>query len=111
MVHGVCPAEEADTTEVDACDHIGHTASNWFRQAPMEGISVTNDEPEKPCLSGIWCRPEYYWDSACQLAFQIMNQVSLPTQYSSNNLADVIMNFESEWLYITNISKGSTDSP
>jgi hypothetical protein len=28
MVHGVCPAEEADTTEVDACDHIGHTASN-----------------------------------------------------------------------------------
>jgi len=57
-----------------------------------------------------WLRTEYYRDSAYALVSQIMNLVALPTQYSGNNLSEFISKFESQWLHLTKLSKGSTDS-
>jgi len=39
-----------------------------------------------------------------------MNLVSLPTQYSSSAVSDFISNFESQWLHLTKLTKGSSDS-
>jgi len=39
-----------------------------------------------------------------------MKLVSLPTQYSGSGLLDFIYKFESQWVRLTKLSKGSTDS-
>jgi len=56
-----------------------------------------------------WIRTEYYKDTAYALVSQIMNLVSLPTQYSGNNLSESSSKFESRWLHLTKLSKGSSD--
>ena len=67
-------------------------------------------ELEKPNLMWTCLCTEYYRDSAYALESQITNLVSLPTQYSGNNLSDFISKFVSQWLQLTKILKGSSDS-
>ena len=110
VVDGVVPAEGADATEVDAYDHLCHTASTIFIQVVSQDILEKIVELEKPNLMWTWLRTEYYRDSAYALVSQIMNLVSLPTQYSGNNLSEFISKFESQWLHLTKLSKGSSDS-
>ena len=105
VVDGVVPAEGADTTEVDAYDHLCHTASIIFIQVVSEDILEKIVELEKPNLMWTWLRTEYYRDLAYALVSQIMNRVSLPTQYSGNNLSEFISKFESQWLHLTKLSK------
>jgi len=57
-----------------------------------------------------WLRTEYCRDSAFALVSQIMNLVSLPTQYSGTDLPVFISKFESQWLHLTKRSKASSNS-
>jgi len=57
-----------------------------------------------------WLRTEYYRDSAFAYVSQIMNLVSLPSQYSGTDLPGFISKFESQWLHVTQLSKASSDS-
>jgi len=50
-------------------------------------------------------RTEYYRDSAFALVSNIMNLVSLPTQYSGKDLPGFISKFESQWLHLAKLSK------
>jgi len=110
VVEGVVPAEGADATEVDAYDHLCHNASTIFIQVVSQDILEKIVEVEKPNLMWTWLRTEYYRDSAYALVSQIMNLVSLPTQYSGNNLSEFISKFESQWLHLTKLLNGSSDS-
>jgi len=110
VVNGVVPAEGADATEVDAYDHLCHTVSTIFIQVVSQDILEKIVELEKPNLMWTWLRTEYYRDSAYALVSQIMNLVSLPTQYSGNNLSEFISKFESQGLHLTKLWKGSSDS-
>jgi len=110
VVEGIVPADGADATEVVAYDHLCHTASTIFLQVVSQDILEKIVEFEKPNLMWTWLRTEYYRDSAYALVSQIMNLVFLPTQYSSNNLSEFIFKFESNWLHLTKLSKGSKDS-
>jgi hypothetical protein len=110
VVDGLVPAEGANATEVDAYDHLCHTASTIFIQVVSQDILEKIVELEKPNLMWTWLCTEYYRESACALVSQIMNLVSLPTQYSGNNLSEFISKFESQWLHLTKLSKGSLDS-
>jgi len=110
VMDGVVPAEGADATEVNAYDHLCHTASTILIQVVSQDILEKIVELEKPNLMWTWLRTEYYRDSAYALVSQIMNLVSLPTQYSGNNLSEFISKFESQWLHLTKLSKGSSDS-
>ena len=56
-----------------------------------------------------WLRTKYYRDSAFALVSQIMNLVSLPTQYSGTDLPGFISKFESQWLDRTKLSKASSN--
>jgi hypothetical protein len=110
VVDGVVPTEEADTIEADAYDHICHTTSTIFIQVVSQDSLENIVELEKPNLMWTWLRTEYYRDSAYALVSQIMNLVTLPTQYSGNNLSELISKFESKCLHLTKLSKGSSDS-
>jgi hypothetical protein len=110
VVDGVVPAEGADATEVDSYNHLCHTTSTIFIQVVSQDILEKIVELEKPNLIWTWLRTEYYRDSAYAVVSQIMNLVSLPTQYSGNNLSECIFKFESQWLHLTKLSKGSSDS-
>jgi len=87
---GVTPAEDADATEVDAYNHLCHTALTIFRQVVSQAILEKIVKLEKPHL--MWTRlcTEYYTDSAYALVSKIMNRVSLPTQYSGSGLLHFI---------------------
>jgi transposase InsO family protein len=110
LVYGVVPAEGVEETEVNAYNHLYHTASTIFIQVVSQNFLEMIVELEKPNLMWTWLRTEYYRDSAYALDFQIMNLVSLPTQYSGNNLSDFISKFDAQWLHLTKLSKGSSDS-
>jgi len=110
VVDGVVPAEGADAIEVDAYDHLSHTMSTLFIQVVSQDILEKIVELEKANLMWTWLRTEYYRDSVYALDSQIMNLVSLPTQYSGNNLVEFVYKFECQWLHLTKLSKGSSDS-
>jgi len=96
VVDGIVPAEGANATEVNAYDHLCHTASTIFIQVVSQDILEKIVDLEKPNLMWTWLRTENYRDSAYALVSQIMNLVSLPTQYSGNNLSEFISKFESQ---------------
>jgi len=50
VVDGMSPAEDADTTEVNAYDHLCHTASTVFIQVVSQVIMEKIVELEKPHL-------------------------------------------------------------
>jgi len=110
VVDGVVPAEGADATEVDAYDHLCHTALTIFIQVVSQDILERIVQLEKPNLMWTWLWTEYYRDSAYSRVSQIMNLVSLPTQHSGSNLSEFISKFESQWLHLTKLSIGSFDS-
>jgi len=110
VVDGVSPADDADQTEIDAYEHLKHTGSTIIIQAISQDILEKLFELEDPHLMWTWLRTEYYRDSAFALVSQIMNLVSLPTQYSCTDLPAFISKFESEWLHFTKLSKASSDS-
>jgi hypothetical protein len=110
VVDGVVPAERADAIEVNAYDHVCHTASTIFIQVVSQDILDKIVEFEKPYLIWTWLHTEYYRHSAYVLASQKMNLVSLSTQYSGNNLLDFIFKFGSLWLHLTKLSRGFSDS-
>jgi hypothetical protein len=60
VVDGVVPAEGADATEVDAYDHLYHTASTIFIQVVSQDILEKIVKLEKPNLMWIWLGTEYY---------------------------------------------------
>jgi len=109
VVDGVTPAEDADTSDLDAYDHHRHTTSNIFIQIASQDTMAKIVELEKPHLMWTWLRTEYYRDSAYALVSQLMNLVSLPTQYSGSSLSDFISKFESQWHHVTKLSNGSPD--
>jgi len=86
VVDGVSPADDADQTEQDAFEHLKHTASTIFIQVVSQDILEKIVELEDPHLMWTWLCTEYYRDSAFALVSQIMNLVSLPTQYSGTDL-------------------------
>jgi len=110
VVDGVSPADGAEQTEVDAYEHLKHTASTIFIQVVSQDILEKIVELEDPHLMWTRLRTEYYRDSAFALVSQIMNLVSLPTQYSGTDLPGFISNVESQWLHLTKLSKASSDS-
>jgi len=110
VVDGVSPADDADQTEIDAFEHRKHTASTIFIQVVSCDILEKIVELEDPNLMWTWLRTEYYRYSAFALVSQIMNLVSLPTQYSGTDLPGFISKFESQWLHLTKLSKASSDS-
>jgi len=57
-----------------------------------------------------WLHTEYYRDPAFTLVSQMMNLVSLPTQYSGTDLPGFISKFESQRLHLTKLSKASSNS-
>jgi len=110
VVDGVTPADDANQIEIDAYDHLLHTASTIFIQVVSQDMLEKIVELENPHLMWTWLRTEYYRDSAFALVSQIVNQVSLPTQYSGTGLPGFISKFESQWLHLTKLSKASSDS-
>jgi len=110
VVDGVSPADGAEQTEIDAYEHLKHTESTIFIQVVSQDILEKIDKLEDPHLMWTWLCTEYYRDSAFALVSQIMNLVSLPTQYSGTDLAGFISKFESQWLHLTKLSKASSDS-
>ena len=86
VVDGVSPASDAEQTEMDALEHLKHTASTIFVLVVSQDILETIVELENTYLMRTWCRTEYYRDSAFALVSEIMNPVSLPTQYSGTDL-------------------------
>jgi hypothetical protein len=101
----VVPAEGAHATEVNAYDHLCHTASTIFLQVILQGFLERNVELEKPDLMWTWLRTENYKDWPYALVSQIMNRVSLPTHYPGNNLGDFISKFESQRIHLTKLTK------
>jgi len=110
VVDGVSPADNAEQTEMDAFEQLKHTASTIFIQVVSQDILEKIVELEDPHLMWTWLCTEYYRDSAFALVSQIMNLVSLPTQYSGTDLPGFISEFESQWLHLTKLSKASSDS-
>jgi len=110
VVDGVSPADGAEQTEIDAYEHLKHTASTIFIQVVSQDILEKIVELEDPLLMWTWLRTEYYRDSAFALVSQIINLVSLPTQYSGTDLPGFISKFESQWLHLTKLSKASSDT-
>jgi len=110
VVDGVSPTEDAEQTEIDAYEHLKHTASTIFIQVVSQDILEKIVKLEDPHLMWTWLRTEYYRDSAFALVSQIMNLVSLPTQYSGTDLPGFISKFESQWLHLTKLSKASSNS-
>jgi len=88
VIDGVVPTEGADATEVDAYNHLCHTASTIFIQVVSQDILEKIVELEKPNLMWTWLRTEYYRDSAYALVCPIMNPVWLPCKdaYASMRL-------------------------
>jgi len=109
-VDGVSPADDADRTEIDAHEHLKHTASTIFIQVVCQDIVEKIVEVEEPHLLWTWLGTQYYRDSAFAHLSQIMNLVSLPTQSSGTDLPGFISKFESQWLHLTKISKASSNS-
>jgi len=109
VVDGVSPADDADQTEIDAYEHLKHTASTVFIQVVSHDIFEKTVELEDPHLMWTWLRTEFYRDSAFALVSQMMNLVSLPTQYSGTDLPGLISKFESQWLHLTQLSKASSN--
>jgi len=110
VVDGVSPADHADQTEIDAFEHVKHTASTIFIEVVSQDILEKIVELENPRLMWTWLRTEYYRDSAFALVSQIMNLISLPTQYSGTDLPGFISKFESQWLHLTKLSKAASDT-
>ena len=96
VVDGVFPADDAEQTEVDAYEHLKHTASTIYVQVVSQDILEKMVELEDPHLMWTWLRTEYYRDSAYALVSQIMNLVTLPTQYSGTDSPGFISNLESQ---------------
>jgi len=109
VVDGVSPAKDADQTERDAFEHHKHTASTIFIQVVLQDILEKFVKLEDPHLMWTWLRTKYYRDSAFALVSQIMNLVSLPTQYSGTDLPGFISKLESQWLHLTKLLKASSD--
>jgi len=95
---------------MDAFEHLKHTALTIFIQVVSQDILEKIAELEDPHLMWTWLCTEYYKDSAFALVSQIMNLVSLPTQYSGTELPGFISKVESQWLHLTKLSKASSDS-
>jgi len=95
VVDGESRAEDADQTEMDAFEHLEHTASTIFIQVVSQDILEKIVELEDHHLMWTWLRTEYYRDSAFALVSQIMNLVSLPTEYSGTDLLGFMSKFES----------------
>jgi len=110
VVDGVSPADDADQTEMDPFKHLKHTASTIFIQVVSQDILEKIFKLKDPHLMWTWLRTEYYRDSAFALVSQIMNLVSLPTQYSGTDLPRFKSKFESQWLHLMKLSKASSDS-
>jgi len=110
VVDGVSPADDAAQTEIDAFEHLKHTASTICIQVVPQDILEKIVELEDPNLMWTWLRTENCRDSAFALVSQIMNLVSLLAQYSGTDLSGFISKFESQWLHITKLSKASSDS-
>jgi len=110
VVDGVSPADDAHQTEIDAYEHLKHTASTIFIQVVSQDILEKIVKLEDPHLMWTWLCTEYYRDLAFALVSQIMNLVSLPTQYSGTDLPGFISKFESQWLHLTKLLKASSDS-
>ena len=109
VVDGVSPADDADQTEKDAIEHLKHTASTIFIKVVSQDIVEKIVELEDPHLKWTWLRTEYYRSSAIALVSQIMNLVTLPTQYSGTDLRGCISKFESQWLHLMTLTKASSD--
>jgi len=109
VVDGVTPAEDADSTETDAFEYHEHTASTVFILAVSQDILEKIVKLEEPHLMWTWLHTEYYRNSAYALVSQIMNLVSLPTQYSDSDLPGIISKFESQWLHLMKLSIASSD--
>jgi len=110
VVDGVSPADDADQTEMDAFEHLKHTASTIFIQVVSQDILEKIVELEDPHLIWTRLRTVCYRDSAFALVSQILNLVSLPTQNSVTDLPAFISKFESQWLHLTKLMKASSDS-
>jgi len=65
---------------------------------------------EDPHIMWTWLHTKYYRDSAFALVSQIMNLVTLSTQYSGTDLPGLVPKFESQWLHLTKLSKTSSHS-
>jgi len=109
VVDGVTPADDADHTEKDAFENLKHTASTIFLLAVSDDILEKIVRLECPHLMWTCLRTEYYRDSAFALVSQIMNLVSLPTQYSGTHLPGFICKFDSQWLHLRKLLKVSSD--
>jgi len=110
VVDCVSAADDADQTEIDALEHLKHTTSTIFIQVVSQDILEKIVKLEDPNLIWTWLRTEYYRDSAFAVVSQILNLVSLPTQYSGTDLPGFISKFESHWLHLTKLSKASSHS-
>jgi len=109
VVDGVSPADDADQTDMNAYEHLKHTSSTIFIQVVSEDVLEKIVELEDPRLMWTWLGTKYYRDSAFPLVSQIMNLVSLPTQYSGTDLPGFISKFESRWLHLTKLSNAFFD--
>jgi len=110
VVDGMSPADDADQTEQDAFEHLNHTVLTIFIQVVSHDILEKIVELEDPHLMWTWLRTECYRDLAFALVFQIMNLVSLPTQFSGSDLPGFISKLESQWLHLTKLLKDSSDA-
>jgi len=59
VVDGVSPADDADQTEIDAFEHLKHTASTIFIQVVSQDILEKIVELEDPHLMWTWLCTEY----------------------------------------------------
>jgi len=110
VVQGVSPADDANQTENDAYDHHCHTVLTIFIQGVSQNILEKIVELEHPHLTWTWICTEYYRDSAFTLVSQILNLVSLATQYFGTNLPGFKSKFESQRLHLRKLLKASSDS-
>jgi len=110
VLDGVSAADDADQTEKDAFEYLKHTATTIFIQVVSQDILEKIVELEDPHLMWTWLHTEYHRDSAFALVSQIMNLVSIPTQYSGTDLPGFISKFQSQWLHLTELSKASSNS-
>jgi hypothetical protein len=110
QVDVVSPAENADSTEVDAYDHLCYTASTIFIQVVLQDILEKIVQLDKPHLMWIWLPTEYYRDLVYALDSLMKNLVSLAAQYSGNNLSDFIYKFQCQSFHLTTLSTKSSVS-
>jgi len=109
-VNSMSPADDSDRAEIVVYEHLCHTTSTMFIVPVSQGIVQNIIEPELPNQIWNWLYNKQYRDLAFELVSQIMNRVSLPTQFAANNLLEFVDMLESEWLHSINLSKTSQGS-